>query len=215
MSVKLLLVDDHPMMLHGLREVLARQPNLTLLGEALTGAMALKLTQELKPDLVIMDVHLPDVSGITAARQILDTCPSIKVLVFSSDAGHSLVNDALQAGICGYILKGGAVDELIGAIDIVMAGKLYFSPVVGAGVLEDYRESLRKESEPAKPRLSEREKHLLRLIAEGRRNKEMAASLKLSSNSVETYRARLMKKINCPSTAELVRYAIREGIATL
>jgi len=215
MSVKLLLVDDHPMLLRGLREVLTRQPKFTVLGEALTGAMALKLVQELKPDLVVMDVHLPDVSGISVARQILNTNPSIKVVVFSSDADHSQVDDALEAGVCGYILKGGAVDEVLGAIDVVMAGKLYLSPAVGTGVLEDYRESLRNKSEPAKPKLSEREKHLLRLISDGRLNKEIATSLNLSSSSIEACRARLMKKVNCLSTAELVRYAVREGIAPL
>ena len=214
-SVSLLLVDDHPMLLRGLRQVLTEHPKLKLVGEASTSAMALKMTQDLMPDLVVMDVHLPDASGISIARQILNTRPSVKVLVFSSDADHSLVDDALEAGVCGYIVKSGAADELIGAIDTVMSGKLYLSLEVSAGILEDHRESLRKETEPAKPRLSEQEKRLLRLITKGHRNKEIAAILKLSPNSIETYRARLMKKVNCPSTAELVRYAIREGIAQL
>jgi DNA-binding NarL/FixJ family response regulator len=215
MNVTLLLVDDHPMLLHGLREAVAQQPDLTLLGEASTGAMALTLARELTPNLVVMDVHLNDMSGISAARQILNAQPAVKVIIFSSDGARALVDDALQAGACGYVLKGSSVDEVIRAIDVVMAGKLYLSPAVSAGILEDHQKNLRKEAEPAKPLLSEREKHLLRLIAEGRRTKEIAVRLKLAPNSVETYRTRLMKKILCQSTAELVRYAIREGIAPL
>lgn len=215
MNVTLLLVDDHPMLLHGLREAVRQQPNLTLLGEASTGMMALTLAQELTPNLVVMDVHLNDMSGISAARQILNAQPAIKVIIFSSDGARALVDDALQAGVCGYVLKGSSVDEVIRAIDVVMAGKLYLSPAVSAGIAEDHQKSLRKEAEPAKPLLSEREKHLLRMIAEGRRIKEIAVTLKLAPNSVETYRTRLMKKILCRSTAELVRYAIREGIAPL
>jgi len=213
--VKLLLVDDHPLLLQGVRDVLKRKLEFNLLGEASTGAMALTMTQELMPDLVIMDVHLPDLSGISITRQILNIRPSVKVLIFSSDADHSLVDAALEAGACGYIVKGCASNELLDAINAVMAGKLYLSPVVSAGILENHRENLRKESEPAKPKLSEQEKRLLRLVTKGHRNKEIAAILKLSPNSIETYRARLMRKVKCPSTAELVRYAIREGISPL
>jgi len=215
MNVKLLLVDDHPIVLQGLREAVAGQPNLELLGEATTGAMALTLARELTPNLVMMDVHLDDMSGISAARRILNAQPTVKVIIFSGDGSRSLVDDALQAGVCGYVLKGSTADEVIRAIDVVMAGKLYLSPAVSAGIAEDHQKNLRREAEPTKPLLSEREKHLLRLIAEGRRIKEIAISLKLASNSVETYRTRLMKKIFCRSTAELVRYAIREGIAPL
>jgi DNA-binding NarL/FixJ family response regulator len=215
MQTKMLLVDDHPMLLHGLREALIRQPNLTLLGEASTGAMALKLLRELTPDLVVMDVHLPDASGISTARQMLEFQPSVKIIIFTGDGSRSLVDDALQAGVCGYILKGSVMEVVIQAIDVVMAGKLYLSPEVSAGLLEDHRKSLQEESKPTKPILTERERHLLRLIAEGHRNKEIATSMKLSPNSIETYRARLMKKTLCRSTAEVVRYAIREGIAPL
>lgn len=215
MNAKLLLVDGHPMMLRGLREAVAQQPNFEVLGEASTGAMALTLTQELRPDLVLMDVHLNDMSGIFAARQIIDTQPAVKVMVFSRDGARALVDDALQSGVRGFVLKVSPVEEVMGAINMVMAGKLYVSPAVSAGIVEDHKENLRQESVPPKPVLTEREKQLLRLIAEGRRNKEIAVSLKLAPNSVETYRTRLMKKILCRSTAELVRYAIREGISPL
>ena len=200
------------MLRKGLHQALAQQLNLTVVGEASTGANALKLAAELAPDLIVMDVHLPDMNGVEATRRILGVLPSAKVVVFSGDADRSLVDGALQAGACGYIWKQSAVDELIRAIEIVMAGKLYLSPEVSAGILEDYRKGLSAESEPSKPLLSERETQLLRLIAEGRRNKDMAVQLELSPKSIETYRARLMKKLGYSSTADVVRYAIREGI---
>jgi len=215
MNVKLLLADDHPMVLHGLRELMTKHPHLTVLGEATTGAMALKLAGELAPDLVVMDVHLPDMDGIAVARQVRDAQSSVKVVIFSGDASPSLVDEALRAGVCGYILKGSAVEELINAIDLVMAGKLYLSPSVGAGILEDHQSSLRREAEPLKPMLSDTEKELLRLIAVGLKNKEIAIQMKLSPNSIEAYRLRLTKKLGFRGTAELVRFAIREGIAPL
>jgi DNA-binding NarL/FixJ family response regulator len=213
MNVKILLVDDHPMLRHGLRQAMTQQPRFTIVGEAAAGEPALKLAVELKPDLVVMDVHLPDMSGLEATRQILSALPATKVVIFSSDIAGAMVDEALQAGAGGYIFKQCSVEYLIHAIDEVMAGKLCLSPEVSASIVEDHQRRLVGETEPPKLALSEREKQLLRLIAEGKRNKEIATELKLSVNSIETYRSRLMKKIGCPSTAELVRFAIREGIA--
>jgi DNA-binding NarL/FixJ family response regulator len=209
MNVRLLLVDDHPMLRQGLRQVIAQHPNLMLVGEAATGALALELARKLNPDLVVMDTHLPDMNGIEATRKVLSAVPATKVVVFSGDAARSMVDEALQAGACGYILKMSAGEELIQAIDIVMAGKLYLSSEISAGILQDYRKRLVAES---KPLLSDREKQLLWLIAEGWRNKDIAFQLAINIKSVEAYRSRLMKKLDCPSSAKLVRYAIREGI---
>jgi DNA-binding NarL/FixJ family response regulator len=213
MNTKLLVVDDHPMLLRGLREAVTQQPNLTFVGEATTGAMALKLAQELSPDLVLMDIHLPDMDGIEATRQMLHALPAIKIIVFSGEAARPFVDAALQAGACGFLSKTSSLQEFLQAIDAVMAGKLYLSPEASTGILEDYRKSLISEPGPSKPFLSEREKQLLRLVAAGRRNKEIAEQMAVSAKSVETYRSRLMKKLGCSSPAELVRYAIREGIA--
>jgi DNA-binding NarL/FixJ family response regulator len=214
MSTKLLLVDDHPTVLRGLREAVAQQPDLTLAGEAATGAMALKLARELSPDLVVMDIHLPDMDGFETTRQILNALPAVKIIIFSGEADRSFVDHALQAGACGYLSKASSLEELLQAMDSVMAGKLYLSPEVSVEILEDYRKSLVEPPDPSKALLSEREKQLLRLVAEGRRNKEIADQLGVSVKSIETYRSRLMKKLGCSSPAELVRYAIREGIAT-
>jgi len=203
------------MLLNGLRQALSEHSNLTLAGEAVTGTEAINLARELTPDLVVMDIHLPDMNGIEATRQILRVQPTVKVLIFSTDAAHTLVQEALRAGAGGYVLKKGKVEELIHAIDELMRGKLYLSTEVSAGIVDDYQRILIGKAKPPIPLLSEREKIMLRLIAEGRRNKEIAANLKLSPKSIETYRARLMKKVGCRNTAELVRYAVREGIAPL
>jgi DNA-binding NarL/FixJ family response regulator len=215
MNVKILIVDDHPLMRSGLRHALEQRPGFVLAGEDSTGSSAVHRAAELHPDLVLMDIHLPDISGLEAMRQILALAPATKIIVFSGDTDRRLVDQALEAGACGYILKRSVVDELIHAIEMVTAGKLYLSAEVSTGILEDYRKSLVGETGPSRPVLSAREKQLLRLIAEGRRNKEIAAELNLSANSIETYRARLMKKVGCSSTAELVRFSIREGIADL
>lgn len=213
MKSSVLIVDDHPLLRSGLRQTLAQQPGLTVVGEAATGAAAVKQALALRPELVVMDLHLPEVNGVEATRQILAAMPETKIVVFSGDADRPLVDSALEAGACAYILKQSVVEELLQAIHLVTKGKLYLSPEISAGILEEYRRSLVGESGPAKPALSERERQLLKLVAEGRRNKEIAEELNLSANSIETYRARLMKKLGCSSTAELVRYAIREGIA--
>lgn len=215
MNLKLLLVDDHAMLRRGLRETLSRQPSLTLVGEAWSGAMALQLANELTPDLVLLDIHLPDMNGIEVSRQILKAHPGMKIVIFSSDAARSLVDEALQAGVCGYLLKTSSGEELMLAINSVTAGNLYLSPEINGNILKDYRKGLLGEKQDAKPLLSDRDKQLLRLIAEGHRNKEISAELDVGIKSVEAYRSRLMKKLSCSSSAELIRYAVREGIAKL
>jgi len=213
MNVKLLLVDDHPMTRTGLSQTLAKEANLTVVGEASRGEIALKMAAELMPDLVLMDVHLPDFGGIEATRRLRDICPSAKVIIFSGDPDRALVNEALQAGACGYVMKSGVVGELLQAVDFVMQGRLYLSPEINSVILEDYRQSLAGDEEPPKPLLTARDTQVLKLVTEGKRNKEMADSLGISVKSVEAYRSRLMKKLGYSTAAELVRYAIREGIA--
>jgi DNA-binding NarL/FixJ family response regulator len=146
---------------------------------------------------------------------MLISLPAIKIIIFSGDATRPSVNAALEAGVRGYLSKNTTLEELMHSIDSVMAGRLCLSPEVSTGILEDYRKSLVAATEPSKPCLSEREKQLLRLVAAGRRNKEIADQLAVSTKSVETYRSRVMKKLGCSSAADLVRYAIREGIAEL
>jgi DNA-binding NarL/FixJ family response regulator len=211
MNVKILIVDDHPVLRRGLCQALGQHSNLILVGDAATGQQGLELARDLKPDLAVIDIHLPDMSGLEVTRQMLAALPALKIVIFSSDAGRAMVDEALEAGVCGYLSKSSAVEELIQAIEIVMSGKFYLSPELSASFLQDYRNKL-VGIEPSKPVLSDGERHLVRLVAEGHRNKEIAAELAISVKSVETYRSRLMKKLGCSSSAELIRYAVREGI---
>ena len=207
-----MLVDVHPILRLGLRQTLAQQPHLSVVGEASTGELALKLALELKPDVVVMEVCLPDMNGIKATRQVLNALPATKIIIFSSEASRPLVNEALQAGARGYLSKGGPPEGLLGAIDLVLEGKLYLSPEINLVMQGDCQKSLLADRLPPKPPLSEGDKRLLRLIAEGRRSKEIARCLALRCGTVSTYRSRLMRKLSCASLAELVRYAVRERI---
>lgn len=211
-SLRVLVVDDHPLLRSGVRQVLEQQPGIAVAGEVSNGSSAIHQALALKPDLILMDIHLPDMDGIQATRQIRLAVPACKILILSADSDRAQVDSATGAGAAGYLLKNTGAADLIRAIGAVMAGEFYISPELSAGILNDYRRGLVGERVPAKLQLSDRECKLLRLIAEGRRNKQIAADLKLSAKSIETYRARLMKKVGCSSSAELVRFAVREGI---
>lgn len=213
--VKILLVDDHTMTRNGLCLAFAVHKGYAVAGEAATGARALEQVEALQPDLVLMDIHLPDISGIEVSRRILDAHTGIKVMVFTSDVTRATVDKALKVGVSGYLSKGSSVEELLQAIETVMADKLYLSAEASGEILKDYCESLREETKGSEGALSKHEKELLRLVSKGLRNKEIASELEISSKSVEAYRSRLMKKLNCSSPAELVLYAVREGITRL
>ena len=202
------------MLRHGLARVISQKDNLEVIGEASTGAEALALAVELIPDLVVMDVHVPDGSGIKAAAQILKVLPATRIVIFSSDSTRARIDEALAAGASAYVVKTDAVFELAEAIDTVMAGRIFLSRAVSAGIVEDYTRGLRGEAAPPQPGLSERERQLLTLIADGKRNKEIAAEFGVSIKSVEAQRSRLMKKLGFTSSAGMVRYAVREGFAS-
>lgn len=212
-EIRILLVDDHQMMRQGLRQLLAAEPGLVVVVEASNGQSAREQVRMLSPDLVLMDIHLPGESGVEITRQIVTEFPAVKVIALSSDAAVEVVLRALRAGVAGYLVKENGAEELIRAIHTVMDHRLYLSPEVSSAVILKYLESPgREETEPAGADLSERERMLLRLVAAGNRNKEIAAALAVTVKSVETYRLRLQKKLGCAGTAGLVRYAIREGI---
>ncbi|MGO8678161.1 MAG: response regulator [Limisphaerales bacterium] len=211
MSLRLLVVDDHTMFRAGLRSLLqARYPDAAL-AEAGDGAAAIQRADEHKPDVIILDLHLPDQNGLAVARQMLARSPSVRIIVLSAEPNLSYVKEALEAGISAYLLKTSAPEELPLAMSAVLAGKLYLCPEANAAALEDYRQALTART-ALRPMLSKREQEVLRLTAEGLRAKEIAARLGVGAKTVETYRRRLMKKVACGGTAELVRYAMREGI---
>lgn len=209
---KVLIVDDHPLMRQGLRRALEAQADITIVGECSNGHEALQSIQQVAPDLVIMDVHLPDLSGIEVSRRILVDRPNIKVIILSADSDRGLVDKALELGVCGYLLKSGATEELARAVSMAMEGRLYLSPEVASIVLGDYRRMLVAGTSPMRPVLTERERQVLRYVAEGLQNKEVANQLNISPKAAERTRARIMDKLGYRSVAELTRYAIREGI---
>ena len=215
MNVKILLVDDHRLMLKGLRLQIEQVSGLEVVGKAATGAEALALARELSPDLAVVDWHLPDMNGKELARQLFVICPRIKLLILSSDPDIAHVKEALQIGALGYLLKENTEHELFQAVSSLMNGQLYLCPKISSLFLEDYKQTASSGPVPATLELSEREREVLRLIAEGRRTKEIASDLNLGVKSVETYRRRLTAKLGLDGTAELTRYAIREGIASL
>lgn len=211
MGKRILLVDDHRLFQQGLRLVLERQPGLIVAAEAQTGAGALALVEREEFDIILMDVNLPDNNGIEISRRILEMRRDARIIILSTDADPSRVDDALLAGVMGYVLKVNASEELHRAIEAAAIGQRYLSPEANAALLAGYRRL--REAPVDTPPLSPREREVIRLIAAGHRTKEIAATLNIGVKSAETYRRRLMKKLGLFSVAEITRYAVREGLA--
>jgi DNA-binding NarL/FixJ family response regulator len=212
--VRVLIVDDHAILRSGLRLMLEGMTCVQGVDEAGSCLTALNKIAANPPEMVLMDSHMPEIDGIEGTRRILSQYPNIKVIMLSGDSNVQLIVDALQAGARAYVIKENSPEEIAHAIQAVQAGKGYFSPEVAAAIAKHFRETSLTPP-PPKASLSEQEKRLLQLIAQGQRNKEIADHLNLSTKSVEAYRSRLMAKLGCASPAELTRYAIREGIAEL
>jgi DNA-binding NarL/FixJ family response regulator len=212
---KVLLADDHEIVLNGLRTLLQNQHNVEVVAEAKDGRMAVQLASKHEPDLVIMDISMPNLNGIEATRQIKDELPDARIIVLSMHSGREFVSEALSAGAHGYLLKDCAFDELTDAINAVRVGKIYLSQNITGLVVEDYVRKLSNDESVDSDNLTSREREVLQLIAEGNSTKEIADMLYLSRKTIETYRSRLKDKLNCNSVAELTKYAIREGITSL
>lgn len=211
-NIKILIADDHRMMRDGLRLAIQRVPDLEVIGEADNGPDVVRQAEKLNPDIMILDIHLPGKNGIEVAREILGKNRKTRIIVLSADADPGLVRSAVEAGVSGYLVKENAVNELIQAIHAATRSMSYFSPEIATALARQFCET---PTRPSTPALSERERQVLSLLTEGLRSKEIAARLNLSPKSVETYRSRLMQKLGYSSTAELIRFAIREGIAEL
>jgi two-component system NarL family response regulator len=214
MSLSLLLVDDHAMFRAGLRSLLQSLHPEAALAEADGCRSALEQMAANPPDLVIMDARLPEIDGIEGTRRVLARHPAVKVIILSGDSDAALILDALQAGALAYVVMENSPEELERAIHAVMAGQGYLSPEVAAAIARYCRENPLAPARSTPP-LSDREKRILQLISQGKRSKEMAVQLNVTTKSVEVYRSRLMSKLGCGSPAELTRFAIREGIAAL
>jgi len=211
--LRVLLADDHGIVRRGLRSLLESEPGLTIAAEAADGLEALRLCEEHQPDLLIIDIGMPKLNGIdVAARaQKLDRPP--KAIILSMHSDESYIIRALAAGARAYLLKDATDEDLLPAVRAVASGKPYFSPAVTAVLVEDYVRRLQERGlTDTYHLLTDREKEVLQLLAEGRSNKEVAAVLDLSLSTVETHRANLMQKLNLHNTAEVVLYAVRKGI---
>jgi DNA-binding NarL/FixJ family response regulator len=212
-QLRILLADDHTVVRQGLRKVLEERSDWVVVAEAGNGRDAVKQAEELKPDLAILDVAMPLLNGIEATRQIVKRAPATRVLVLTMHADEAYVNQILKAGASGYLLKDSADVDLIEAVNAVSEGKSFFSPAVAKLMLDDYvRQLADKGVSDRYETLSEREREIFQLIAEGKANKEIAHILSISPSTVETHRARIMEKLDLHSAAEIVLYAVRRGV---
>ena len=212
-SIRVLLADDHKLIRAGLRLVVDQQPDLSVVGEADDGRQAVELARSLQPDVVVMDIGMPNLNGIEAARQIRAIRPDAAVVMLSMHSDEGYVLCALGAGARAYLLKDSATTDLVQAIHAVVEGKSFFSPAVSKVLLQDYMRKLQRSgAEDSYDLLSPREREVLQLVAEGKSNKEIASLLNLSVYTVETHRAKIMQKLNLKGVPELILYAVRKGI---
>ncbi len=216
MKIKILLADDHAILRQGLRSLLEEQGDIEVVEKsAADGRKAVELAGKFKPDIVIMDVTMPNLNGVDATRKIVSQYTSIKVIALSIHSNRHFVADMLRAGASGYILKESVFDELVKAIRIVAAGGNYLSPRITDVVVGDYVEFLSGQFGSKQEILTEREHEVLQLIAEGKDTKKIAKDLYVSVKTIEANRRRLMDKLEIYSVAELTKYAIREGLTSV
>ena len=211
--VRILLADDHTVMRSGLRLLLERQPNLKVVGEAADGRQAVTLSESANPDVVIMDIGMPNLNGIEAARQIVSRSPRTAIAILSMHSDESYVIRALKAGARAYLLKESAEADLLAAVRALTEGKSFFSPAISKILVEDYMRQLERQgAEDTYELLTNREREILQLLAEGKTNKEAATLLNLSLYTVETHRTHILQKLNLHNVPELILYAVRKGI---
>jgi DNA-binding NarL/FixJ family response regulator len=215
MTINILLADDHKIVRDGLRALIEKQSDMKVIAEAADGRTAVHRARELSPDIVIMDISMPGLNGIEAARQIALESPRIKIIALSMHSDNRYVKEVFRVGASGYLLKECAFEELANAIHAVAAEQIYLSPHVAHGVLKDYLGRLPTAEASVFSVLTGREREVLQLMAEGKTTKEIAYSLDLSVKTVEAHRQKIMEKSNIHSVAELTKYAIREGLTSL
>lgn len=215
MAIKVLIADDHQIVRQGLRTLLEREPDLEVVAEAENGRSTVRLARESHPEVIIMDVAMPDLNGIEATRQIISEMPKVKVIALSMYADRRFVANMLKAGASGYLLKDCASEELVRAIRVVLAHKTFLSPGVADIVVKDYVQAPLGPEASAFSILSNREREVLQLMAEGKSTNQIAECLHVSVKTVETHRQQMMQKLKMHSVAELTKYAIREGLTTL
>lgn len=214
-NVRIVIADDHKLMREGLSSLLSQQADIQVIGQATNGREAVQLAERDNPDVVVMDVSMPDLNGIDATRQIISRSPRTRVIALSMHSDRQFVAEMFRAGARGYLLKDSAFEELASAITRVAKDETYIAPKISGFKLEDYTKNDERGELLLMPRLSEREREVLQMMAEGKGTKEIAADLHLSAKTVETHRQHLMDKLDMYSVAELTKFAIREGLTTL
>jgi len=214
MKTRILLVDDHKILRDGICSLLKEYDDMEVVGEAADGRTAIRLVEELSPDVVIMDISMPDLNGIDATRIIISHRPKVKIIALSMHYDKQFISEIFKAGASGYLIKESAFDELEHAVRVVMDGKTYINPQIASLVVE----SLVTQSTPSAQALSlltQREREVLQLIAEGKSTKQIARDLNVSAKTVESHRRQVMGKLNIRNVAELTKYAIREGLTSV
>ncbi|MBQ3646341.1 MAG: response regulator transcription factor [Synergistaceae bacterium] len=210
-TIKILLADDHKLFLEGLAELIKKRPDIELSGQAKNGLQAIEEAEKIKPDIILMDIAMPELNGIKALKRILAKFPDMKFIMLSMYNSRELIVESLRAGAQGYILKECTSDELYEAIKSVINGNFYIARSSLAVMVEDYLRLLKADERNSAKLLSEREREVLKLLAGGKNAKEIAYDLSISKNTVDVHRRHIMEKTGCNTIASLVRYAIREG----
>jgi len=215
MKIRILLVDDHKILRDGIRSLLKGYDDMEIVGEAADGRTAIRLVKELSPDVVIMDISMPDLNGIDATRKIIADNLNVHIIALSMHYDKQFISETFKAGASGYLIKDSAFDELEHAVRIVMDGKTYMNPQIASLVVE----SLVSQSTPSRRKafslLTEREREVLQHIAEGKSTKQIATDLSVSAKTIESHRRQVMGKLNIRNVADLTKYAIREGLTSV
>ncbi len=215
MSIRIMLVDDHQVIREGLRSLIEKQADLSVIAEADDGRAAVSLAGEMEPDVIVMDVAMPEMNGMEATRQIKISHPDIKILALSMYPDKGYVTEMLKAGASGYLPKNCAFGELVTAIRTIINNQVYLSPQIAGIVVDGYINKIEDEDSSSFRLLSGREREVLQLIAEGRSSREIGEMLSVSIKTADFHRQHIMKKLNIKSVAELTKYAIKEGLTTL
>ena len=215
MKIKIMVVDEHKIVREGLTSLIDKQPNMETIGEATDGREALEIANKLSPDLILMDVTMPNLNGIEATRKIKSKKPNIEIIALSLHSDRRYVLGMIDAGASGYLLKECAFDELVRAINTVMEGKKYLSPEISNILVDEYVRKDTQDKAIIYSKLTPREREILQQIAEGKSTKEIAKNLSISIKTVETHRQHIKRKLKATSIAELTKIAIREGLTAL